>query len=222
MVCILITSCDRDRNNGRNNAVRNTWARAWCARGEQHPILDYRFVLGRTCENPRDDEIIVDADDSYGATSIKQHRGYLWALSHGHRNVFQCDVDTYVAVPRLLTTEWPLHDYIGRQDDPRGFCGGGCGYWLTARALRVLAVSEPYPEYGDLWVGTVLQAAGIKAHHDPRFWTKAYSEPRFDYGDFSSWEDGTCAVHLGRGTDNYDPAWMLECHACYCDYVSGR
>lgn len=216
MVCILITSCGGDRFNGRNDAVRNTWLKKWISHDEPR-LMNYKFVLGRSCTQQQEDEIIVDADDSYGATSIKQHRGYLWALSRGHKHVFQCDVDTYAAIPRLALSDWVKSDYVGRQDDPRGFCGGGCGYWLSERSLRALAVSTPYPEYGDLWVGTVLQAAGISARHDTRFWTKAYSEPRFAYETHAAWADGTCAVHLGRGTGDYDPKWMHECHQGYLD-----
>ena len=226
---ILITSCERDRSNGRNAAVRETWIRTW------GHLVEHRFILGSGCENPQDDEIIFNnVDDGYHGVDRKQREACRWALANGYDYAFQCDADTYVVVPRLLASGFEKHDYIGytisrpEHLEPY-YAGGGCGYWLSARALQVLADAsdESFCGWGDLWVGNCLLSADIHATHDERYWTDGhYSEAQgiqarwggegaFPYCDEGVWDIGIITAHLGRGTNQFDPQWMRECHESF-------
>ena len=50
------------------------------------------------------------------------------------------------------------------------FASGGAGYWLSARAMGVLAAAaSPFEPAEDMWVGTTLARAGILLHGDRRY-----------------------------------------------------
>lgn len=83
-------------------------------------------------------------------------------------HAFLCDTDTYVHVPRLL--EAPRYDYAGYQLEGKHYASGGAGYWLSRKAMEVVAAGDPSRfEFEDEMVGTLLLEAGIVVHHDPRY-----------------------------------------------------
>ena len=124
---ILIGSCSLYRNNGYNDAARNTWIKDW---GSQ---IAYRFILGRGCMNPRPDEIILDVDDGYEQVTYKTREAHRWALQKGYGYTFLCFTDTYVVPSRLLNSDFASHDYSGFVVAFEGisYAGGGTGYWLS-------------------------------------------------------------------------------------------
>jgi hypothetical protein len=234
---IMIGSCERDRNNGYNDSIRNTWAKAW-----KH-LIDYRFVLGKTCSNPKPDEIIVHSGDGYYDLPFKTREGHRWALDNGYDYVFQCFTDTYIIVPRLLKTDFRRYDCTGHMINHNGsstnkcLCGcdkstgeypqGGAGYWLSPKASKVLIADTPgHPDdfwmSEDLWVGNALRRGGITNWcHEHRYWACNYPHTEKLFSKCRCgrrvWEDndsigGVVSVHLSYGTNNYDVSWMYETH----------
>ena len=95
-----------------------------------------------------------------------------WALADGYDYVFKCDDDTYVWVYRLLASGFERWDYCGFSHDwhtPR-FASGGAGYWMSRRAMGVLAAQEDaFEPHDDVWVGAVMERDGIVLAHDSRY-----------------------------------------------------
>lgn len=226
---ILIGSCERDRNNGYNQAVRDTWAKAWGY------LIDYKFVLGSTCTNPKDDEIIVDAGDGYYDLPFKTRAGHKWAMEHGYDFTFQCFTDTYIIVPRMFSPDFRRFDCTGHliRHAPNCSCGckhttelypqGGAGYWLSPKASKVIINDTPghpndYWMSEDLWVGNALRRGGLSIMcHDPRHWACNYPHSGGIFtqcvGDVPACHDNkVISVHMSRGCNNYDVSWMYEIH----------
>lgn len=122
-----------------------------------------------------------------------------WALARGYTHLFKCDDDTYVRPERLLTSGFEQHDYVGMCQTPNGrnitsspqceitpvyiknqivndpqhdacsFMAGGCGYWLSEKAMRIIAEAPLLDSAEDRNNGKVLYAAGIRFVHDDRY-----------------------------------------------------
>ena len=63
------------------------------------------------------------------------------------------------------------HDYIGvgLGGHEREFASGGCGYWLSRKAIET-HLKEPVDDWAeDRYVGKALGRNGIKLHFDPRY-----------------------------------------------------
>ena len=220
---ILIASCKAWRTNGINDAARKTWIAAWGDR------ISYKFVLGHGCENPLDDELVLDVDDSYDGLTQKVQAARKWANENGFEYTFHCGADTYVIVPRLLECGYEQHDYSGflihdehRLYKPRNiqFAQGGGGYFLS-RAAGTIVESTLIPNWiakaEDVFVAFALQAAGIKATHDCCFWSWGYraaSDPdSLEGGKFIGLESAI-TVHLSRwwSKPTYKQEWMFDTH----------
>ena len=127
-------------------AIRDTW---WTP--------DVHFFTG--------DELGVP--DSYDALPLKTREICRWAIKHGHSDVFFCDTDTYVCVPRLRTHLCP---YIGYRLHEKDYASGGAGYWLDDKALQIVAQADAARfKLEDEFVGTVLKEAGIPLFNDHRY-----------------------------------------------------
>jgi hypothetical protein len=152
--------------------------------------------------NAKDDELVVDADDSYDYVPEKLKLAYQWVLDNGYDYVFQCDVDTYVAVPRLLESGFQGKDYIGNCYNY--YAQGGAGYWLSARSVRAhVEDTTILPKWSDVWCGDVLRRAGIGLVHDDRYWP---------WGARSEDLKNIITVHLSKIGGGYDPSWMFWQH----------
>lgn len=221
---ILIASCERDRANGLNDAVRNTWLLQW---GKD---IAYRFVLGRGCERQNDDELILDVDDGHiMLPPEKIAAAQRWALENGYGYTFHCCVDTYVVVPRLLASGYERYDYSGYlfHDEFRTckyrnvqLAQGGAGYWLSPTAGAIIGAAR-IPEWvgcvGDVWIGEVLYWAGEKFGHDAGYWCWGYraesDPPTLEGGPFIGMP-AVITAHLSRywETPKYKAAWMYDMH----------
>jgi hypothetical protein len=197
---ILVTSCREDQINGRQWAAENTWAKEW------HSLVDIQFVSGFGGLGG----LVVDAPDTREGVGQKNQRARQWALAQGYDYIFHACVDTWIDVPALLASGFEAYDYTGYRCD-EGHAGGGAGYWLSAKAARVLAALPPTTGYEDLWVGTVLSAAGIHMHHDDRYSSPVNPNRPVD----------EITLHLSRGTGNFDPQWMYECHKQQTEIPNG-
>jgi hypothetical protein len=211
---IAISTCERDANNGFNEAIRKTWI------NDLHAVegLDYRLFYGRCQKRLLPDEVWLDIPDDYFGLPYKTRESLRWALDHGYDYIFRAFTDTCIHPLRLKTCGFPQHDYFGCfpggvGDGPNeqgwyGYASGGPGYWLSRRAAIAVIQSEPdrtiRDDYWaeDLWVGDVVGRAGFKGQHDERFFFKWCGFPV-----------GAVSVHLSQGTDVYRPEWMHQCYS---------
>lgn len=203
----MITSCARDRGNGSQDVCRLTWIREWGC--------EYRFFIGRGSLNPMADEVQFDVDDSFNHVVDKEHMAFQWAIDQGYDYVYTSSPDCYRILPVMLATPFSEHDYYGSRV-LHEFYAGGCGFWLSRRSLEVLANSPVCRDYPDKAIGIVLDKAGIKLQDDPRYLgapAQNGGKP-FDPHEFGCF-DQVAGVNLGRGTGNFNPAWMYECHEAY-------
>ena len=220
---ILIGSCKAWRTDGTNDAVRDTWVKQW------GHLVEYRFVLGRGCENPRSDELILDVDDSYEAYPAKVQAACRWATANGYAHRFICGADTYVIVPRLLGSGFREHDYVGCfiQDDHRLcntrnilFAQGGAGYWLSPRASAVVETAT-IPDWvkfaDDVFVGNALYEAGVPFQHDPGYFPRCLPESAIPLMDWSGFQWKTFHLSKWRGEPKYSTEWMHETHRQWKD-----
>lgn len=220
-ILIAILSCSRDAENGFNQVVRETWGR--------HVDGDLRFFMGRNAVVSCEDEILLDAEDGYLDLPYKSRELQRWVTSQGYDFVYKCDTDTYVRPHVLLESNFHEFDYVGVFNGPLGvpnkvpggwmtrpsgrtgdffaWPSGGSGYWLSAKASRIVAEANEIDDYAeDRWVGQVLgpfiARGDIRANHDTRYgWG---FNPQTFQTEFSS--------HFGRSIpgQEYRVSWMKQ------------
>ena len=223
---ILIGSCEAWRHNGINQAARDTWIK------DLGDSFAYRFVLGKECQNPGPDELIVDAPDGYATLPYKTKAARKWATDNGYGYTFHCGADTYVIASRFKMINYEAYDYLGycmddgyRLNSSRlvKFMQGGAGFWLSPKAASFIEKAEipAWVKFGDdVWIGDVLlggESPGLKCAHDSGYWPRRALEkqiPAHDYGDVT-WK----ALHLSlwEGEPKYEKQWMYDAHALWGD-----
>lgn len=169
-VLIGVLSCERDR--ALNQALRETSYQAspW-----------HRFFVAYPATRP--DEVTVACPDDYAHLAAKTQEMARWALAQGYDYLFKTDADTYIDIERLLAAvlEPPVAgaDYCGFYKGGPGDYAKGLGYWLSRRALEIVAglplqYSDDVRNPGDClaedrWVGHWLMAHGIACLKDERY-----------------------------------------------------
>lgn len=201
-IFLAIQSCQRDRWNGRQQASRGTYLNSW------DYLLPYRYILGGDKLDVGLDELLFSVPDDYHHCPWKTKAAAQFALADKADFMFHCCVDTYVVIPRLLTALPRSQHYVGHRCD-EGHASGGCGYWLSRDAMRVISDAPLECDYEDRWVGKQLAAAGIPLTHDARYHDK-----------FPIWDHRIISAHLGVTTDGFDPAVMHDCHTKYLEWCS--
>lgn len=163
-VLIAIVSCNDPRYYPeKTNVQRETWV-------QDIEGADYRFFFGRTNRKSFLDEVILGCPDDYQSLNLKTRAILEWAAERGYDAVFKCDDDSYVFPKRLLRSGIQKYDYAGCYI-PAGeigsisypaFAGGG-GYWLSARAIRLILASNLYYFISaeDRNIGFILAKHGI-------------------------------------------------------------
>lgn len=193
-------------------AVRDTWLQ------QAVGLIPHRFIVGREAAVDNVDIEWFPVDDGYEGIAIKVQAGLKWALRNGFTHVFTCYCDTYTHPQRLMRSGFEQHHYSGHVPnetngggytplvcDYKGryaYASGGAGYWLSQKAMEIVAYAEPRTQWDDLNTGWVLGEAGISCWHDPRYGFRGehlYSKDQI-----------TC--HLSQGTGNFDPAWIHRAH----------
>ena len=116
---VAIKSCEAHWD--RCSAIRDTWAK------------DSGIVRAFTGWQ-------LDVPDTYEALPLKTHAICKWALKRGYLNVFFCDTDTYVCLPRLKPNG---HDYVGYKLPDKEYASGGAGYWLSRKAMEMVTAGDP-------------------------------------------------------------------------------
>lgn len=213
-ILLAVASCARDCGNGFNQAIRDTW-------GQDVEGADLRFFTG--AGGGASDEVALDCRDGYLGLPEKTWALARWALTQGYSHVFKCDTDTFVRPAEMLASDFHRYDYVGTFNGPLGvaravygrcyaWASGGSGYWLSSRALELVAAGRPGPlsvcprlrtPAEDLWVGQLmgpsLALGELTALHDERY-GRSYRE---DFtADFTA---HFCSQGMKRA---FDPEWM--------------
>jgi hypothetical protein len=169
---IAIKSCARDQ------AVHRTARETWLS----HPLTpEHHFFMGAGCLADQGDEtVLANAEDDYAHLSDKLREIIRFAVSWDRDFIFVCDADTYVCVPRLLSSGFQHHDYMGSVGDTSYYstttmCCTGAGFWLSRKAMEILKDAPVGPGkaqgagFDDWWTFHTLLRAGIVAHNDDRY-----------------------------------------------------
>jgi hypothetical protein len=204
-VMFAIISCEKDRARGCHDAIRETYM------GNTPHV----FFVGETLTSftlCQDEVALRGTNDGYHYTYQKNNAIFQRMRILGYDFLFTCDVDTYVVIPRLLACGFEQHDYVGRRCD-EGHAGGGYGYWLSRRAVEILASDPPNgtAAYNDLGIGMKLRDHGVFVH--PRNDIFLSECP-------TTWLGNAVTAHLGRGTGNWNPQWMRDCHKLFQETTS--
>ena len=218
-ILIAIASCERDSNNGFNNAVRETWIKD-CK-------VDYKFFRGIGNPTDKEDEVLLDCKDDYLSLPEKTLEILKWSIEKNYDYIFKCDTDTYVVLERLLNSDFADYDYIGHFNAALGrpnvvyqrlytWASGGSGYFLSKKAAKIIVDINSTEKAmcpnlkipcEDLWVGQLLgphiELGTIKAKDDHKYgW--GYNE------DFSTeYTSHYCSEGKKRA---FDVSWMYEHH----------
>lgn len=156
------------------------------------------------------DEVALAVPDDHLHVPYKTREIFRYASSLGFDFVFKCFEDTYVSLPRLSSSKFETSDYTGRlcgNHEMGAYASGGPGYWLSKRAVEVLAHAEITRWADDWWVGNTLWAAGIKLNIDPRYaelFDRSGGRPRSNNDVISS--------HLAVTPTVYTSELMYEAH----------
>jgi hypothetical protein len=148
---------------------------------------DYRYFIGQPAIVPGElDAVYLDCPDSYDKLPLKTRAMLQWAAAERYDWVFKCDDDTYVRPDLLLASNFATDNYSGFIDGRWGsfvqtttgcsqeiiyaYAQGGAGYWLSRRAVGIVAEHMLVNEYcEDLAVGKTLAMHGISPVHDTRY-----------------------------------------------------
>lgn len=173
---IAVKSCAYDRNRGAHELVREMW-------GQELMTSDLRFFTAKFTIDLCADEIPVEAPDDYPGLPFKTREIVRWALQAGYDHAFLCDTGSFVMAHHLESYVYETSDYIGywgvkldpfsyvAQNKARGcktvgiprcypWASGG-GYFLSRKAMEIVAVQEPMCWAEDLNVGQALAEKGI-------------------------------------------------------------
>lgn len=169
-------------DNDRIAAIRDTWVKD-IAPFASH--VDYKFFYGFPHgREPLADEVFLECGDDYASLPAKTVGICKWASEHDYAYVLKVDDDTAVYVDRivqeLMTTRF---DYAGYTHS--NVCSGGPGYWLSKRAMKLVATSGNSDHWAeDVWVGKVMSNNNIPAimlpGHRPGFSAHWFFPNEFD------------------------------------------
>jgi len=200
---ILVSSCVRDRKNGSQQAIRDTWG--------ADSKIPYFFFLGDTApEAP--DEVELDCPDNYFSLPQKTQLSLKWALDRGYTQMIRAFTDTYIDTQRLVETCYGRDDYVGNLCTQVGwtFINGGPGYILSRKCAKVVVDSDIGNwQLEDQWVGWLMSHNKIEPIHDPRFsMGRSYThrEP------FPLPDNDVITAHLSSQRGVYDKYLMYRTH----------
>lgn len=131
-------------------AQREGWVKTW------GHLVDIKWFVGM----PSGDEpgvVYVDCADGWNSLGVKTSAEARYAREHGYTNLFKCDDDTFVHVPRLLESGFEEHEYTGLLCHANNwiYAQGGAGYWMGPQAINIVADLTD-----EWWLG-----ANVAHHH---------------------------------------------------------
>lgn len=150
--------------NNRIAALRDTWLK------DIEPFkshVDYRLFYGEPHSRPAlADEVYLTCPDDYASLPLKTIEICKWAVDQGYDYIFKADDDSYVWVERLIAELLANRfEYAGHEC--AGVCTGGPGYWLSKRAMQIVARYHPKHWAEDVSVYQALYDAGLRAFNLP-------------------------------------------------------
>ena len=165
---IAIPTCHPCADRARMQ--RETWV------NDNTGWADVRFFCGRGAQRePLPDEVFLDCRDDYEGLPEKVRAVHAWSLGHGYEHTFKCDDDTFLYLDALEKSGYQSHDYAGKERAasggyPAAYASGGPGYWLSAKASRIVADSPLTDDWAeDRWVANTLLGRGIACHSDEQY-----------------------------------------------------
>ena len=213
-VLIAVKSCVRDWMRGDHECIRKTWG-AYVPKN-----VDLRFFMGNGdgwLLGPGHDEIILNCPDDYFGLPRKVKNIAEWAFVQGYDFAYLCDNDTFIHPVKLLESGFQGYDWSGHFwtfDGKNKYFHGGYGYWLSRKAMSILAGSEVGDaKYEDGWVGDMLykyQLGIIKVGTLPKFsWhfpKDHYPSP--NYIPTFPWQQMMTELHI-LGKQPKDRTWPV-------------
>jgi hypothetical protein len=174
---IAIKTCMRDKLDGYHQVIRETWGK------DLPPDVDLLFFVGGY--NPpvglEADERWLPVHDGYWEMHEKAVEIIKYAVWKDYDFSVTCDTDSYIDIPKFLSSEFREYDYSGAAVNPvtgefgkpyagiilahalvpvspvYAYISGGHGYILSRRAMKIVATSSTECGEGeDLWVGYAL------------------------------------------------------------------
>ena len=133
-ILIAIVSCKLFKENGNNQAVRDTWLKGLCG-------ADYKIFMGQGATATCSDEVVLQAPDDYQNVTYKTKEMYKYAHRNEYDYIFKCYPDTYVCSSRLLASGFEDYDYVGNyacKPMSGSYCCGGTGYWTSKAAYDLM------------------------------------------------------------------------------------
>jgi hypothetical protein len=201
-------------------AIAEQWQN-WIGRNpwnKTHAASQTKIAAGHSFEGfkPQTDEIIGQYPDGYRYMSYKRKESLRWALEQGYDYIFCASVDVYARPERLWNSDFQKYDYQGLNCGNKGYPGTanyipesyifGGGYWLSAKAARIIVNSPVTYWCEDWWIGLALSKA-VKNGEILRNDSSRYTiEPNRPYIN-----NDIISVELSAG--NYDKSRMYDCHA---------
>jgi len=145
-----------------HQSLRDTWL----------PELkcDYKFIMGNPLVDAEPDELFLNVSDAYLDNIHKTIGTMRYAMTHGYDYVYKCDVDTLVNPSNLLGSDFEKYDYVGGLNGH--FASGGSGYWLSRKAIQIIADCNPKPDDPpeDVYIANVVwREHGLELHADERY-----------------------------------------------------
>jgi hypothetical protein len=123
--------------NDRIAAMRDTWLKDVAA----FPNVTYKLFYGSPSPTGfilKPDEVLLGVPDDYGSLPAKTIAICKYAEEHRFDLLYKCDDDTGVYVDRIIreamTGIWDYAGYLNGR-----VATGGTGYWLTKRAISIIA-----------------------------------------------------------------------------------
>lgn len=168
---IAVKSCNEHMQMGYHSVIREAWYKDF-------PAGTVKFFVGAGTGKAEPDEIRLDCPDNYDGLPKKTQAICGWATSKMIDHVFLCDTDTFVRAVQLQACGYEMFDYAGKIDRPFGqtfpyimvsregqiekhaaaypWASGGFGYFLSKKALTLVAYTEPKGWAEDFFVGQLL------------------------------------------------------------------
>jgi hypothetical protein len=120
--------------------------------------------------------VFLNVPDDYDHLPHKMKAIYQWALQRGYEYVFKADDDGFLYIDRLLRTDYEHCDQLGFSNCTHGldqkcqcYITGGCGYFLSKRAMQTV-IAEPINHWAeDVITGKALRARRYRRIGHPGF-----------------------------------------------------
>jgi hypothetical protein len=187
-ILVGVKSCQKDRNDGCHDAIRETWGR------NMPPGTKTLFFMGGGLPSDlKGDEILLWTRESYWDNLEKTRAFFKWSLPEDYDYLFLTDTDVYIVPHLWASCGFEKYDYsgdfapefeLGKAYPPRksidttfdpfyNFCGG-CGPFLSRKVVEYLVSLPSTTNAGDdFWIGQelgpLISRGEITAAHLPNF-----------------------------------------------------